>query len=168
MVMIRTITFALFLFSAVAVKAQSFGAFNPAFSHFRQLPDTGALQKKWSITKYVGITAGYSTLMGSFIFAPVGLQLNRRLTDNVYAFAGVSVAPTLYQFNNAFYQPKTFGNSNTLGINPRAELGLMYVNDERTFSISGSIGVSRGYYNYGYAPFYGPVNSGGLRNGKAY
>ncbi|MFT3703425.1 MAG: hypothetical protein QM802_13700 [Agriterribacter sp.] len=36
---------------------------------------------------------------------------------------------------------------NSFGIYPRAELGLMYINDEKTFSISGSISVQRGGYS---------------------
>jgi hypothetical protein len=32
------------------------------------------------------------------------------------------------------------------GLNSRVDIGLMYINDARTFSISGSIGVERGTY----------------------
>lgn len=104
------------------------------------------------------VSAGYSFFRGgsfSYLSAPVGLQLNRRLNNNVYAFAGVSVAPTYINFNQpvplsgmnkgmyggSMYGPQSFG------VYPRAELGLMYVNDEKTFSISGSINVQRGGYS---------------------
>ena len=40
-------------------------------------------------------------------------------------------------------------NANTLGIYPGIHAGVMYVNDAKTFSISGSIGVSNTSY-----PFY--------------
>ena len=113
MEMIRTILIAAILISAVEVKAQSplsFGAMNgvqPAFSHFNQVADTNIHQKKWFLTKYAGISTGFVAFKGgsgTFLSAPVGLQINRQLTNNVYAFAGVSVAPTFFNFNGAFYQ----------------------------------------------------------------
>jgi hypothetical protein len=95
------------------------------------------------------------------------LQLNRQLTNNVYAFAGVSVAPSFLHYNGAFYQPginksNSFMNANNFGTYSVAHMGLMYINNERTFSISGSIGVGRSSYN-SYSPFYAP-NSHLLRN----
>lgn len=110
-----------------------------------------------------------------FLSAPAGLQINRQLTNNLYAFAGVSVAPTFFHFNSALYQPyqpgvnknNNFMNANNLSINPTARMGLMYINSERTFSISGSIGVSRSSYN-GYLPIYSPANAPVLGNNKNY
>ncbi|HEX6426425.1 MAG TPA: hypothetical protein VF008_02015 [Niastella sp.] len=170
----RTILFAAILISAGAVKAQSpltFGSMNgmqPAFQHFNQVADSNNLRKKWFVTKYASISSGFVAFnggSGTFLSAPVGLQINRRLTDNLYAFAGVSVAPTFFNSNSAFYQPginksNSFmnGNNNNFSINPAAQIGLMYINPERTFSISGSIGVSRNSYN-NYSPYYSPVNS---------
>ena len=179
MKMKRTILFAAIILSAVAVKAQSplsFGAMNgmqPAFRHFHQVGDSNTLRKKWFITKYAGISTGFVAFnggSGTFLSAPVGLQLNRQLTNNLYAFAGVSVAPTFFHFNGAFYQPgvnknSSFMNANNFGINPSAYMGVMYVNDERTFSISGSISVSRSNY-YNHSPFYAPDNSSVLRHNK--
>ena len=113
--------------------------------------------KKWFVSRYSSISAGYSFFRGgsfSYISAPIGLQLNRRLNNNLYAFAGVSVNPTYINFNQpiplngtnkGFYNNGMFGQ-NQFGIYPKAELGLMYVNDEKTFSISGSISVQRGGY----------------------
>jgi hypothetical protein len=180
--MIRTILFAAILISAVAVKAQtplSFGAMNgmqPAFSHFNQVADSNNLHKKWFVTKYAGISTGFVAFKGgsgTFLSAPVGLQINRPLTNNVIAFAGVSVAPTFFHFNGgSFYQPGVNknnyfmnANANNFDINPAVYMGLMYTNDERTFSISGSFGVSRSSYN-GYSPFYTPANSPSIRNYK--
>lgn len=172
MQMKRTILFAAILLSAVAVKAQSplgFGAMNgmqPAFfRHFDQRADTNHLQKKWFLTKYAGISAGFVGFNGggsSFLSVPVGLQINRQLTNNVYAFAGVSVAPSFFPNSNSFYQPgmiKNYGlmNTNNFGTYSAAHVGLMYINNDKTFSISGSFGVGRNNYN-GYSPFYGPVN----------
>ncbi|RYY17728.1 MAG: hypothetical protein EOO04_25030 [Chitinophagaceae bacterium] len=48
------------------------------------------------------------------------------------------------------------GQRNRFGVFSRAEAGLMYINDERTFSISGSIGVS----NYNYPSFGHPATNG--------
>ena len=39
-----------------------------------------------------------------------------------------------------------FSTPGSVGLYSRAELGLQYINDERTFSISGSIGVERSSY----------------------
>ena len=124
-------------------------------------------KKKWSFNKYTGLSASYSFFKGgsaSVIAAPIGLQVNRQLTNNLYAFAGVSVAPAFINFNSNTFLSSDFskanpGNnylhSNSFGMYSRAELGLMYVNPERTFSISGSIGVERS----SSPVFYYPVNS---------
>jgi len=111
------------------------------------------LQKKWFVSKYTGISTSFSFFKGgnaTIFSAPVGLQLNRRLNNNMFAFAGISVAPSYINFNSSFINSdfsKMNGNSgfksSALGIYSRAELGLQYINDERTFSISGSIGVER-------------------------
>jgi hypothetical protein len=120
-------------------------------------------QKKWFFTKYSGITAGYTFFSGghaSYLAAPFALQINRRVTNNVYAFAGASLTPAYINFNNAF--PNTCFNKNITGkynpnsfsINPAAYAGLMYINNDRTFSISGSISIERNNY-----PYYYPVQS---------
>lgn len=177
----RTILFAAILMAAVAAKAQTpltFGAMNgtqPAFRHFHQAGDSNNIQKKWFVTKYAGISTGFIAFnggSGTFLSAPVGLQINRQLTSNVFAFAGVSAAPSFLYFNSAFYQPvvnknNSFMNANNFSVNPSAYIGLMYINPEKTFSISGSIGVSRTNYN-SYYPFYTPVNAPGFRNNKRY
>ncbi len=113
--------------------------------------------KKWFISKYVGVSSGIGFFNGgnaTILSVPVGLQLNRRLTNNWYAFAGVSAAPAYVNFNHSFLSGNTkvgqpnnyFLRSNRFDVYSRAELGLMYVNDQKTFSISGSIGVERSSY----------------------
>lgn len=114
-------------------------------------------RKKWFVSSYSGITAGYSFFRpggASFMAAPLGIQLNRRLSNNVYAFAGVTAAPTYLNFNhafltadanklnpfNSFYQPGNFSMYSA------ATLGLMYINNARTFSVSGSISVEKNNY----------------------
>lgn len=112
-----------------------------------------AFKKKWFVSKYNGISTGISFFKGgnaTFVSVPLGLQLNRRLSNNLFAFAGVSAAPSYINFRSSFMNVdfnKMNANSsfraNSFGIYSRAELGLQYINDERTFSISGSIGVER-------------------------
>ncbi len=164
----RKIFVLLILVSSLSVKAQS--SYRPSFGytpmgisginslHYNNLP----ANKKWFWTSSAGISTGFSTFSGgnaSFVSAPVGLQLNRQINKNLYAFAGVTVAPTYMNFNGAFLSPgqnKFSGNnmlrSNQFGLYSRAEMGLFYTNDSRTFSISGSISVERS--NYPVMPYY--------------
>ena len=129
--------------------------------------------RKWSLNKYSGISAGFIGWKGGYgtvISAPVGLQLNRRITDNLSAFAGVSVAPSYVNFHQTFLNTeinKSFPNTyfmrrtSQFGLYPRAELGLSYTNDEHTFQISGSIGIERNSYRM---PMFPPVNNKGTTN----
>lgn len=134
--------------------------------HNKNLYDSTA-QKKWFVSRYIGIAASYNFFKGgsaSIISAPLSLQLNRRINNNLYAFAGVSVAPSYINFNNAFLNTdlsKTNANNNffktaNMGVYSSASLGLMYINDARTFSISGSISVEKSNYPVYY---YNPVNT---------
>ena len=147
------------MISVKAVTAQSIiqnrwlpGAYGNSFFN-RPIPrfDSNS-HSKWSVSKYAGLSLGYSFFKGgsaSTVSVPLGLQLNRKLTNNVYAFAGISAAPTYINFNGTFIPSadKTsnsfFTKGNQLGIYSRAELGLTYVNDAKTFSISGSVGIER-------------------------
>lgn len=142
-----------------AASAQSFtqnswqpGVFGNSFMH--TIPSRDSSQhSKWSFSKYASASFGYSFFRGgsaSFVSVPVGVQLNRQLSNNLYAFTGVSVAPVFFNFNSTLIpsgSDKTngafFTKGNNMALFSRAELGLMYVNDAKTFSISGSIGVER-------------------------
>ena len=158
--MLRAIIFTVILLSALATKAQYPlfpGAQNSAHS---TRSDTDHLQNKWFVTKYAGISTGFIAFKGgsgSFLTAPLALQVNRQLSNNVYGFGGVSLTPFLFQSNNLFYQPaagKSYGmmRANNFGISPAAQIGVMYINNDKTFSISGSISVSSNTYtNYGPA-----------------
>ena len=163
----RLIFLLFILFTSVTLKAQI-----PTLGLYgypqRTIMDRGInadspFQKKWFISTYSGISTSFSFYRGgnaTVIAAPLGLQLNRRLNDNLYAFAGVSAAPAYVNFNQTFVntnikglQSNTTAKYNNFGISTRAEMGLMYVNDAKTFSISGSIGVETNnypayYYNY--------------------
>lgn len=146
-----------------AAKAQSnlpgstlnFAPWQP-FSVYHPYSDSNNLNQGWYLSKYAGISAGFGFINGtggSFISAPVGLQLNHPLNNNLIAFAGVSVAPTLFNFSSSFTNssyPGNMQNAYGLGLNSRVDLGLMYINDAKTFSISGSIGVDR--YSYPVFP----------------
>lgn len=133
--------------------------FAPSLQKMNYLQD-----KKWSFTRYSALTLGYQFYKGgsaTLISAPIGLQLNRKLNNNLYAFTGVSIVPSYIRSANAFL-PSYFMKSNSsngfmkpgnFGINSKAELGIMYINNEKTFSISGSIGVERSSYPAFYNGF---------------
>jgi len=119
-------------------------------------------RKKWFLTSYSNIGIGLSFFNGrtaTIVSAPVGLQLNHELNNNLYAFAGVSLAPTYVNFNHSFLSPGIKANpgngfkSDYFGLYSSVNMGLTYINDARTFSISGSVGVARGSYPmYPYPP----------------
>jgi len=153
----RIVIVSLMLISSAAVKAQTLLPFSfTDYLHGKTIAATA--DKKWSVTAYSGVSAGYTFFNGggaSVVSAPMGLQLNRRLNENLYAFAGVSLAPAYINFNHSFLTTDPakgypanglFKYNNGLGVYSRAELGLMYVNDAKTFSVSGSIGVQRSSY----------------------
>jgi hypothetical protein len=166
--MIRIILFAAILMSATAIKAQTT---SPDIKYPQPASDTHNIQKKWFFTKYAGVSAGFVAFKGgsgNFLSVPLALQVNRQLTNNLYAFGGVSMVPYLFHYNSTSYQPNknsSFMQTNNVSTYSDAKIGMMYINNERTFSISGSIGVSRGSYN-SYSPFYSPVYSPILRNNQ--
>lgn len=167
------------LIAVVTVKAQSplfYNSMNgtlPAFRQFNDLADTNSLRKKWFLTKHAGISAGFvafNAANSTFLSVPIGVQINRRLTNTLYAFAGVSSMAIYSPYFSTFYQPginknNSFMSANSFGTFSTAHIGMMYINSERTFSISGSFGVSRSTYN-DYSPFYAPANTARLRNNK--
>jgi hypothetical protein len=110
--------------------------------------------KKWFVSKYIGMSTSIGFFNGgnaTVLSVPVGLQLSRRLNNNWYAFAGLSAVPAYVNFNHSFLSANThkigqgnnFLSTNHFGIYSRAEMGLMYTNDQKTFSISGSIGIQQ-------------------------
>lgn len=110
---------------------------------------------KWFFSSYRGLSTSVSFFKGcnaSVFSAPMGLQLNRRLKNNLYAFANVTVAPSYISINPSYLTGlnKNFTNSpfnqNSFGLYPAASFGLMYINDAKTFSISGSISAERSLY----------------------
>jgi hypothetical protein len=157
-------TFVVMVFST-ALQAQTMlpgsfsnNAYGNNFVRNKNVYDSSA-PKKWFLTSYTGITAGYSFFRGgdaSFVAAPISFQLNRRLSNNLYAYAGITAAPTYFNFNRAFLTTdlnklntrNMFYHPGNLSMYSAATMGLMYINDARTFSVSGSISVERSNYNY--------------------
>ena len=133
------------------------------FAHSIPLTDS-ASNKKWSFNKYVSLSTTFSFFKGgnaTIFAAPIGLQVNRKLNENLYAFAGISAAPAYVNFNRSFMQANVsklngsngFSRAGNFTMYSRAEVGLMYVNDAKTFSISGSLSVERSTYPmYNYYP----------------
>lgn len=164
----RTFIFISFFIIAATADAQTFLPGNFIDNSYRGSlinnihVNDSAFKKKWFVSKYTGISTSFSFFKGgnaTVVSAPLGLQLNRRLNNNLFAFGGLSVAPSYVNFNSSFLNAnfnKMNANhsfkSSALGIYSRAELGLQYINDERTFSISGSIGVERSDFPLPYMP----------------
>jgi hypothetical protein len=127
------------------------------YRSYNSLGDSSILNQKWYISKYAGFSAGFGYFNGGsamVLSAPVGLQLNHPLNDNLIAFTGISVSPAFFSFGSSFTNPvfnKSYPSSNPsntygFGMNSRVEMGLMYINDAKTFSLSGSIGIERNSY----------------------
>ena len=156
-IIILTILASMAFLSPKAQTALPAGSLNyaawPAFSGYSSFSPVN-LGHKWYVSKYAGLSAGsvFAARSGSsFLSVPVGLQFSYQLTKNLYPFAGVSVAPTVFSFNRLLTDPRfnaSFPGHNpySFGLNSRVEAGLMYVNDAKTFSISGSIGIEKGSY----------------------
>src|SRR5215212_4903931 len=56
-----------------------------------------SFNKKWFVSKYSGLSTSFAFFKGgnaTIFSAPLGLQINRRLNNNLFAFAGASVAPS--------------------------------------------------------------------------
>lgn len=150
-----------FLLGSVALKAQS-------LQPIGLFTDSSRLAKKWSVMPYGGIGAGFGFSPAgqtNGFLAPMGVQVNRRISNNWYAFANATVAPGYSYFNQSFLSADVSKNlplmsrysANGLGIYNSVGGGLMYVNDARTFSISGSIHYSRS--SYPAYPFYQGSNT---------
>lgn len=159
----RLLFVSMVFFFSIPVKAQYFlpgGYMNQL--HHQSLADNIRLrdstpEKKWFISKSIGISSSFMFSKGgsaNILSVPIGIQINRKLSNNWYAFAGISAAPAYTNFNHSFMSANgnkfsTNNNmfkSNQLNMYSRAEMGLMYMNDQKTFSISGSISVERSSY----------------------
>jgi hypothetical protein len=133
--------------------------YQPASPYAVLNDSTAVLQKKWSLQSYKSLSLGMMFWKGgsaSYISAPIGLQLTRTINNNLFAFAAVSAAPAIINFGTPFNNSTSKNIGLRSSSNPyqlsgygRAELGLGYTNDARTFTITGSIGVERSTYPLG-------------------
>ena len=119
--------------------------FNPTFVSFDHA------DRHWQIRPYASLSAGVIFLNGgiSYASAPAGLMLVRPLNNNLAAFTGLSVAPTVFNMSRLYGYPSLqtpFSGNYGLGLTTGIQGGLIYTNNDRTFSISGSISIERGSY----------------------
>ncbi|CAN5320472.1 hypothetical protein BH09BAC5_BH09BAC5_27570 [soil metagenome] len=158
----RILTILFILIISISAKAQSFVPLSfmdmnqrAAFNH-NSIKDSSQ-KSKWSLNMYSSVSTSFVFYKGghaSVFSAPITLQLNRKLNDNLYAFAAVSAAPAYINFSNTFLSTdiskfshqNNFYKTGNFGVSARADIGLMYVNDAKTFSISGSIGIEKDSY----------------------
>ena len=100
----------LFIFTTT-LKAQSYmgGRFTPynytGWYSDERFPVDSNTQKKWMLTRYSAFTTSYHFFKGGqamMVAAPLSFQLNRRLTNNLYAFANASIAPAYVNFHRSF------------------------------------------------------------------
>ena len=174
----RIFTLVFMLLFCVTAKSQTilspgFGAYPQSRSLFNNSHFNDSVsQPKWFFSSYRALSTSISFFKGgnaTIFSAPMGLQLNRRLNNNMYAFANVTVAPSYISINPSYlsgFQKTGTGKSfqqNNPGLYPAASLGLMYVNDARTFSISGSISAERNFYPA--LPYY-PGNTGNTKENR--
>jgi len=126
-------------------------AFSVVDTHFTK---DSSNSRPWQLNKFSGLSIGYGNFNGigaTVLSAPIGLQLTRKLNNNLYAFGNISTAPAFINLTHSFIstdiqkiqQNNKHINPNAMNMYSRAELGLMYVNDQKTFSISASIGVEK-------------------------
>jgi len=168
----RTILLIVVLLSFATIKAQTvaplpIAGYTPGrFANNIHLGDSLST-KKWSFSRYSGISTSFTFFKGSnatIVSAPMGLQVNRMLNNNLYAFGNIVVAPAYTNFNRSFITTgfnKTnpgnmFPGPNSLGVYSAASMGLMYINNDKTFSISGSISIEKS--SYPMLPLY-PTNT---------
>lgn len=157
----RIIFISILLIVVITVKAQtimplSLTGYTPYSGFHNYNFNDSTPHSKWFLSKYGGVSTSFVFYNGGHatVFStPLNMQLNRRLNNNLYAFTGISVAP-VYINNNTFLSAdinkanasNQFWQPHKLGMYARAEAGLMYINDAKTFSISGSIGIERSSY----------------------
>jgi hypothetical protein len=112
----------------------------------------------WQVRPYASVSAGYIFAAKgiSYLSAPVGVAFYRPINRYLSAFATASVAPTVFNIRSLYMDPLVNPAGNTfrgLNLNAGVSGGLIYTNEAKTFSISGSINVERGGYPV-YVPPY--------------
>lgn len=118
--------------------------------------DNSMTKNKWVLRPFASLSAGYIFLNGgiSYLSAPVGVALFHPLNTNWTAFGAITAAPVIFNVNrlsalpindpNQFGYP--FSGTTGLGLTTGIQGGLIYTNDAKTFSISGSVQLERSSY----------------------
>lgn len=167
-----TLLLSLVCLSAFAQTPASYGfsptfapIFSPAYSPiFSPLPSTvtfpsydASRPNRWQLRPFASISAGYIFYNGggaSYLSAPAGLALIRPLNPNWTLFGAATVSPVAVQGNRLWTSPindpnyhgAPFSSGYGLGLTTGIQGGLMYTNQDKTFSISGSVHVERSSY----------------------
>ncbi len=114
---------------------------------------------KWSFHTFNGLGFAPGAWRGSYtnaFSASMGMQVNRHINKNLFAFAGVNASPVYTSLRETFLRTDLgkasfnhgFMRSNNFSLYQQVQLGFGYVNDARTFQISGSIGVQKNTNDY--------------------
>ena len=114
-------------------------------------------KSKWLLRPFASLSAGYIFYNGggtSYVAAPLGVALYHPLNPNWTAFGAVTASPVLFNVNRMsalpINDPGQFGypysGTYGLGLTTGVQGGLIYTNDAKTFSISGSVRVERSSY----------------------
>lgn len=115
-----------------------------------QLPSYNNGVKKWQLRPFTSVSAGYIFYNGgiSYVSAPTGLALYRPLNNNWTAYGAATVSPTLFSINHLItnYHGAPYYSGYNLGLSTGIQGGLIYTNDAKTFSISGSVHIDRTTY----------------------
>jgi len=172
---IFTILVSMACLSAFAQTPTFTPVFSPAFTPLPSIitfPSYNSHPYRWQLKPFASVSAGYLFYNGgsaSYLSAPVGLALIRPLNPNWTVFGAATVSPVAVQgsrlwtspINDPTYHGSPFSSGYNLGINTGIQGGLMYTNQDKTFSISGSVHLERSSY-----PVYPTYQSSPNRPGK--
>lgn len=166
----RPVLFILILTSCLSAKAQLFlpgHGLSLGYTPWQPFMPSIVLgnnevSRNWELKPYAGLQAGYAFFNGgvSYLSVPAGIALFHPLNKNFSAFVGISAAPVAFSMSRLYTDPAEMtsypGNYSRygLGLNAGVQAGLIYTNDAKTFSISGSVELERGSY-----PVYQPARN---------
>jgi len=146
--------FACFTFFASNAQTHLFPGMTPGYAtwlpfvpYSQFIP--GTPNRSWQLQPFASASMGFTFLGGggvSYMSAPVGVILYRPLNNNFTAFGAAAITPTIFHFSSLYTTPAGYPGNNVTGLNLNAGVtgGVIYTNDAKTFSISGSISVERG------------------------
>lgn len=136
-------------FFAARAQTRLAPTFMPAYASWPASTSDNA-NHTWQLRPFAAMSAGYLFLGGglTYVSVPLGVALYRPLDNHFTTFAAATVAPAVFHFSSLYTGSPNYPGSNVtgLGVNAAVTGGLIYTNDAKTFSISGSISVERGSY----------------------